>query len=299
MEELFCGVPGRETWREIARVEKGWSEDEKYRITAADGRELLLRWGLPQTLARKRREYDAVSRLYASGVPVARPLQVGQSGENAYILYPWICGRDAAEILPLWEKPAQYACGRRAGEALRVIHALPGEPVERSWQERYNRKIDAKLRACRDCPVELPGRERYFACIQSSRSMLTGRPQAFQHGDYHIGNMLLDERGNLHIIDFNRLDTGDPWEEFDRITWCAAVSPAFASGRIDGYFDGKVPPEFFALMALYIAVNQVSTLPWAVSFGQEEIRVALRQAREVLNWYDDLRTCRPGWYTPL
>jgi len=33
-------------------------------------------------------------------------------------------------------------------------------------------------------------------------------------------------------FDFNRLDYGDPWEEFNRIVWCAGISKQFASGRI-------------------------------------------------------------------
>lgn len=34
--------------------------------------------------------------------------------------------------------------------------------------------------------------------------MLKNRPQVYQHGDYHIGNMMIDVAGHLHIIDFFR-----------------------------------------------------------------------------------------------
>ena len=99
--------------------------------------------------------------------------------------------------------------------------------------------------------------------IEENRYLLSNRPQCFQHGDYHIGNMMLED-GSLIIIDFDRYDYGDPWEEFNRIVWCAKVSPIFASGLVNGYFDHKVPYEFWRLLALYISSNMLSSIPWAI-----------------------------------
>ena len=61
------------------------------------------------------------------------------------------------------------------------------------------------------------------------------------------------------------------WEEFNRIVWCAQAAPAFASGMVDGYFDGDVPMEFWKLLALYICSNTLSSLPWAIPFGEGEV----------------------------
>ena len=126
--------------------------------------------------------------------------------------------------------------------------------------------------------------------------MLRGRPQVYQHGDYHIGNMMIDRNGKLHIIDFNRNDSGDPWEEFNRIVWCAQKSPLFASGMVNGYFDGDVPLEFWKLLALYISSNTLSSVYWAIPFGQGEVDTMLNQAKEVLSWYDNMRNPIPTWY---
>ena len=105
-------------------------------------------------------------------------------------------------------------------------------------------------------------------------------------------------KGQLYIIDFDRPKTGDPWLEFNRIVWSAQLSPAFASGTVDGYFDGKPPLEFWNLLALYIAVNTLSSLPWAVPFGEGEIATMQAQAKEVLEWYDGMKRRVPRWYTP-
>ena len=69
-----------------------------------------------------------------------------------------------------------------------------------------------------------------------------------------------------------------------------------AKGMVDGYFDGAVPMEFWDLLALYISSNTLSSLPWAIPFGEGEVEVMRRQAADILGWYDDLRTTVPVWY---
>ena len=107
---------------------------------------------------------------------------------------------------------------------------------------------------------------------------------------------MINESGHIVVVDFDREDYGDPWEEFNRIVWCAQSSPKFATGMVDGYFDGQVPMEFWKLLALYISSNSLSSLPWAIPFGQEEIDVMTKQAADILSWYDGMKKVVPGWY---
>ena len=104
------------------------------------------------------------------------------------------------------------------------------------------------------------------------------------------------ENGKIVIIDFDRYDFGDPWEEFNRIVWSAQAAPVFASGIVNGYFDGEVPLEFWKLLALYISSNMLSSIPWAIPFGDKEIHTMLKQAKDVLAWYDNMQNPIPTWY---
>lgn len=129
--------------------------------------------------------------------------------------------------------------------------------------------------------------------------MFKGRPQSFQHGDYHIGNMMVDETGELVIIDFDRFDFGDPWEEFNRIVWCAQAAPRFAAGIIDGYFDKRPPMQFWQCLAFYIGSNTLSSIYWGAELGQRDLDVMLHQARDVLLWYDGFSAVVPSWYAAV
>ena len=132
--------------------------------------------------------------------------------------------------------------------------------------------------------------------MNAHRYLLSDRPQTYQHGDYHIGNMMIGNDKQLYIIDFNRNDFGDPWEEFKCIAWCAQIAPLFATGMVNGYFDNDVPIQFWELLALYISGNTLSSVPWAIPFGQSRIQVMVNQAKEVLSWYDNMTKTIPTWY---
>jgi aminoglycoside phosphotransferase (APT) family kinase protein len=102
--------------------------------------------------------------------------------------------------------------------------------------------------------------------------------------------------GELYIIDFDRYDFGDPWEEFNRV-WSAEAAPEFARGTIDGYFEGEEIPElFWRLILVYICRNMLSSLPWAIPFGEGEVEVMRKQADNILSWYDNMKTVIPNWY---
>ena len=77
------------------------------------------------------------------------------------------------------------------------------------------------------------------------------------------------------------------------------IADAYASGFFElenGYFDGAVPMEFWKLLALYICTNTLSSLPWAIPFGEKEIQTMRTQAGEVFRWYDGMQTVIPAWY---
>lgn len=229
---------------------------------------------------------------------MSHPVDFGicNSGQSVYSLTTWIEGEGAEAVLPGLNSKEQYRFGIRAGEILKMIHQIPAAKNQLSWSERFNRKINRNITNYKACGIHLEGADKIIEYIEQNRYLLENRPQCFQHGDYHAGNMIVTKSGGLGIIDFDRLDYGDPWEEFNRITWCAGISTAFASGRINGYFDHDVPALFFRLMALYIASNQLSSIPWSIPYGQEEVRTMLRQAEDVLKWYDGFETYIPEWY---
>ena len=281
----------------IVPVVKGWSGDKKYQVTGADGISYLLRISPPERYEARRALFEVLQSVAALGIPMCRAVEMGLCEEGVYVLHTWIPGGDLREGLHLYSRQQQYDLGHQAGQILKRIHAIPAPPGQEDWQQRFNRKIDRKIKDYLACGLRYPGDEALLAYLAENRHLLAGRPQCFQHGDYHEGNMMLSG-GQLIIIDFDRFDYGDPYEEFNRIVWSAALSPAFATGQVRGYFQGEPPHLFWQLLALYIASNTLGALPWAIPFGQKEIDVMKNQAQQVLRWYDGMKNPLPSWYQP-
>ena len=107
---------------------------------------------------------------------------------------------------------------------------------------------------------------------------------------------MMIEHDELKIIDFDRYDFGDPWEEFNRIVWSAAASPHFATGQLLGYFGGEPPLEFFKLLAFYISSNTLSSIYWAAPLGPSDLETMMKQSQDVLRWYDNMKNPIPTWY---
>lgn len=132
--------------------------------------------------------------------------------------------------------------------------------------------------------------------FQANRHLLERRPIAYHHGDFHTGNFLLGADGKLKILDFDRYDIGDPWEEFNRLIFTADLSPTFARGQVAAYFDGAIPEEFWRLLALYLTVNSLGALSWAEQVDPLQIPLMKEQADAVWTWYQGYSRLQPLWY---
>ena len=294
--ENYCSLRRLTIVQEITR---GWSEDKKYLVQNSDGEKFLLRvTHAAEKFPYKQQEFAALKTLEKLDLPLPKPLDLTccKDCETICMLLSWVPGEDLEEGLPERSPEEQYRLGITAGKILRQLHTISAPDTLPCWGERFAKKIDRRIKAYTLCGVRLPHDEEILAYIAANRHLIQNRPQCFQHGDYHIGNMVLDENGTLGIVDFDRADYGDPWEELNRITWCAAASRYFAAGRVEGYFDGDIPENFWKLCLLYICSDMTGAAAAAVSLGEDEVAGVVQTARDVFSWFNDLNNPIPSWH---
>ncbi|NQN35809.1 phosphotransferase [Streptococcus suis] len=275
---------------------KGWSTDRKYKVQLEDGRFGLLRIAERPAYEAKRLEFQLVENLFDQGLPVAEPLSFWADDLSVYTLYEWVEGQDMNEVASDLSDSVLYDLGCQAGQFLRTLHALPIDQSQRDWNSFYQAKIDSKIKAYQATSHSYPNGQAMIDFVQANRHLLEGRPIAYHHGDFHTGNFLLGRDGKLKILDFDRYDIGDPWEEFNRLIFTADLSPAFARGQVDAYFDGAIPEEFWRLLALYLTVNSLGALSWAEQVDSEQIPLMKLQAQKISEWYEYFNLHLPKWY---
>lgn len=288
-------IKNYETFVKIEPIDKGLSWAKKYCVTKADGTKYLLRIRSIERLEMWRNLFKMLERLVSLDVSLCKPIELGTCPDGFYVLQSWIDGENLSDVLPELPETEQYRLGVKAGKMLRVIHSIPAPETQENWAERFSRIIDDKMKKYHECEIKADGVENFIKYVEQNRKLLENRPQCFHHGDYHTGNMMI-QNGELVIIDFDCYNFGDPWLEFDRIVWGAKTSPHFATGQIRGYFGGEPPEEFFKLMAFYIALGQTAHVSWAHKYGDDCINTAKKDNEEALRWFDNMNNPIPTWY---
>lgn len=276
---------------------KGWSTDQKYQVQLEDGRYGLLRIAERTAYETKQAEFRLVQSLFGQDLPVAEPLSFWVDDLSVYTLYEWVEGQDMNEVASSLSEQTLYELGCQSGQFLRTLHALPIDQSQRDWNSFYQAKIDNKLAAYQAASHSYPNGQAMIDFVQANCHLLEGRPISYHHGDFHTGNFLLGVDGKLKIIDFDRHDIGDPWEEFNRLIFTADLSPAFARGQVDTYFEEPVPEEFWRLLTLYLTVNCLGALSWAERVDPEQIPLMKNQAAKISEWYADFTCLVPNWYS--
>lgn len=299
MHEYFGDIAESRHWQKAEFFDRGWSSDKKYYIETDDGRKLIIRLADISQYQRKAAEYAAVVAIHRLGLEASQPIGFGicANGEKVYTLLSWIEGESLEATLPLLGTQKQYDLGVAAGTMLRKIHSISAPEGQLDWETRMLTKIGSKTAQYLRCGYSVPNEEKLMRFINRNLHCLKNRPQTLQHGDFHPGNLILTSGKKLGIVDFNRTDYGDPWEEFVRVpAFTKNVSIPFAVGQIKGYFNDSVPQLFFQLMALYSAIDAHFGVVWAIPFGKAEIDRSLTRSRSIYEDFNAFETYVPVWY---
>ena len=296
--EAFSDIPGFSSWKNIEPVNKGWSSDKKYRITTKDGKALLLRIAEASAYEAKKKEYEIICKYAEQGFEMSKPIDFGLCNheESVYMLLNWVVGEDLESALEKLTKQEQYELGRSAGRILKKIHSIPVEEKDIPKQTKKEKKL-LQLQRYEESGVRIPKDEAAVQYVKDNIHMLWQEKPVYQHGDFHPGNLILTPEKTLGVIDFNRWEVGDPYEEFYKLeSFGVEVSIPYCIGQIDAYFEDKVPMQFWETLAVYVAHASLYSIKWAEKFGQEDIDGMVRRCRAAMEHYDGFTKVVPSWY---
>jgi aminoglycoside 3'-phosphotransferase I len=203
-------------------VLKGESGGNIFRLTDTDGRVRFLKCG---TGAVAEDIADEAHRLFwlAGRMPCAEPLHFTRSVDGAWLLTDAVAGRtvdawiedDRAHLPMVIDAMAAF---------LRRLHALPVAdcPFDAGADVRMahaRRLIDADMVDTDDFDSDHDGwiAEQLWDRLVALRRCV--RPCAVTHGDYSLGNVMIDEGGRvMGCIDVGRLGVADPYQDI-AILW--------------------------------------------------------------------------------
>ena len=292
-------IKNSSSWLTCEKISKGWSSDEKYKIETADGQTLLLRISDISAYEYKKKEFEIVQKYSKLGFEMSQPLDFGicNGGNSCYMLLTFVEGRDLEEALPALSEKEQYLLGRKAGEILRLIHSIPLDECYAPTETKKPRKL-WQLQKYVDTPdLRVEGDEVAIKYVRDNIDLIWKEAPVYQHGDFHPGNLIYMPNGEIGVIDFNRWEVGDPYEEFYKLeSFGIEVSVPYSVGQIDAYFDGEIPMDFWGALAVYCAHAALFSIKWAEKFGQKDVDGMVERCHRAFENYDKFNSVVPKWY---
>ncbi|MCU9614624.1 aminoglycoside phosphotransferase family protein [Caldibacillus lycopersici] len=292
-------IPNSERWRKIEHVHKGWSNDEKYFVVDEQGNRLLLRIAEARVKNSKQAELEMIRLCNQFTFPMSRVIDFGtcQNEDYVYMLLTWVDGAPLEDCIHSLSETKQYELGIEAGSYLKQIHSLPVTKDVSDWEKKMQQKIMKRIEEYVYSPYTVEGDAVVVDFVTEHLHLLKGVRKVYQHGDFHIGNLVYTVDRKIGVIDFNRCDIGDYVEEFYKVQqFDREVSIPFARGKIDGYFGGTPTLAFWQRQALYVAYASLYSILWSVPFGEKSVAEMVDRFQLVRKDYQDFQTVIPLWY---
>ncbi|MBR3863861.1 MAG: phosphotransferase [Clostridia bacterium] len=278
------------------KLNKGWSRDTKLILTDKKENKYLLRISNGELFEKKKEQFELLQRLKALEINCSKPIEFGRlSDGRVYTLLSWLEGISAEESVSKMSDLQAYNIGVEGGKALKELHKIPVKLPDTTWWQKYSAKIPKKIENLKNSGLGFEKQDIVIEYVLDNMSLVKNREQAFSHADYHVGNMIVNN-GKIGVIDFDKNTVADTYDDFKPFCWNVFASEYFQTGLINGYFNGDIPKDFFAILALYAGDSLLSHLPWALRFGDEEVKTANKVINSVLLWYDNFNLTIPTWY---
>lgn len=266
-----------EAYTVIEKITEGYSGDDKYKLEK-NGQYFLLRVGDKEKLADKKREYDQL-KVYKD-INTHKPIMFDVTDEKFYSIVSWVNGTPVMDIIKKDISKNFYQLGRKIGNELQKFHKASPKDCIIEWKEYIERKATVFLERYHQMNIEFACSKNAEQYVLENIHLMSNRPSVLLHGDFHWNNCVLDEAGNVGIIDLSGNCVGDPWYEFGGLLWALEYSHSFANGQIDGYF-GTPPHEFWAIFKFYVALYAFEHLMYN-NGTQEDVKNRISNASRML-----------------
>ena len=224
---------------------------------------------------------------------------------NSKILcvFTYVEGTPVREYLLHADNGEAYRMGVAFGEMMRKIHSVEVDIVGHHvspWMNSYRFNYKQIVSEYRPHPAT----DRMFEFYEKNLDLLkkhsstthytykdgvgkTDRLLAFISNEFILQNLVVTDDGKPGIKNYSNIRVGDFFYEFRFLSAFALCNEYFASGIVDGYFDGKIPEDFFGILKFYTCEYVIS------EFGKSLDENIVNQISE---YYDHMDAEIPKWY---
>jgi len=301
---------------DLILINEGFSGDIKY-IFLKNSKRFLIRFNRLNQQDRAMPNLKKVDKLQFivnymtkaldSGVKCPKVYDYGKLDKHnvIYLITSFIEGEVANQALKEMDTNEQYEAGKELGSDIKRLHNIQYQVPNIEWKksilEPFSKSIlnYNKFKDQSDVKFNSIIESTLLTYINEYTFLLDDRYLNIIHNDIHNGNVIIKNKKYNGIIDFNEIKYGDILYEHKYLTFDDIVDfPAFCKGILDGYFDDKVPIEFWKLAYLYNAISLMTYLPIPKpeSHTKEEQNDSIIFTEKIYKMNSEYKEPIPSWY---
>ena len=275
LREALCAALGSPVT--MARQLAGGASKEAWAVSTGDGRELLLRRAgggvMHLDSLSLRQEFDVLVTARAAGVRVPEPIEYlgdleGREGFVMELVRGEAIGRRIVKSPP-------PGLDLQMAEQLAAIHAIDPEMLPFLASGDLWERLYAELDS-----VDEPHPAIEYGLAWCRARLPLERPRVVSHGDFRLGNLMVDDSGIVAVLDWEFTHISDPAED---LAWPLVRAWRFGNDakRLGGIADVEPFLERYAgLTGLRIPPEEL--LVWEVLGNCKWAIASLTQARRHL-----------------
>lgn len=247
-------------------------------------------------LQERKQEFKIIQALDSQTPFVPKAYDFGFIEREGYMIISYLRGEDAESGMTHLSHSEQFKAGFSAGKILREVHKIPLDIPKMNWLDFQTAKFKRKVEELKELEITasfLTDTEKF---VYKNIARLKNRPICLQHGDFYPANIILNNKKFVGLIDFNRLEFGDPLFDLAKIGFFTTeVSIPFARGNILGYIDKEEVTDFWNLYALYTAMHITSAVSWAAKNESRNFKKLMDYAVKTAASHDNFQKIVPNW----
>ena len=222
--------------------------------------------------------------------------------EKVLCVFTYVEGCPISEYLRRANRYEAYRIGVRVGNMVKEIHAVEVDyhmHHQSPWLRHYEYVQRNALEAYRPHPLTDTFLQYYTEHSDTLKKYNSTVHYTYFDGGYKKDNLIVFVTNeltldNLVICDgepglknISGIDVCDPMYEFRFMASFALCNEYFATGVIDGYFDGEIPEDFFGILKYYTCEYVIS------EFGKT---LTEHDVNGILEFYGHMKEEIPKWY---
>lgn len=293
MEKMLEKIPGSSSWTSIKKIKDGFDDCTKY-CFVKNKQKFIIKIFSKKSFEKKEREFCILQRIQDIDFNKPKPITIGKIDEdNYYYILTWVEGKTLTEFAIGKSEDQLYDIGIKVGI---IIHRIHEERFDNKDLSHKIDKIRNKIPLFKKLNIDYA--KTVINYLENNIEKLEQQPKSIVHGDLNQDNIIIDEKGNIGIIDFGNSDIDYSYQDTHQIQmYNRFLSKGLSTGIIDGYLQGKNNEKFWECYKIYSAYYCLSKIIWAYKFRDPLlIKDMLRRSKQTVEDFDYFTSEKPIWY---